>query len=125
MPTALHVMIRFGKWNEILSEPEPPSWRIVSRAERHFARCLALSVLGKTKQSQRELELLDDVAKVLTDDWKVGNNSATAVLGVARTTAAGELAFREGKTNEAFELLRKAVALEEDLSYDESRRSLC
>jgi tetratricopeptide (TPR) repeat protein len=119
MPTALHVMIRFGKWDEILSKPEPPSWRIVSRAERHFARCLALSALGKTEDAKRELQLLDEVAKEITEDWKVGNNSATAVLGVARTMAAGELAFREGKTKEAFELLRKAVALEEDLSYDE------
>jgi hypothetical protein len=33
--------------------------------------------------------------------------------------AAGELEFREGKTDRAFQLLRDAVALEESLSYDE------
>jgi tetratricopeptide (TPR) repeat protein len=41
MPTALHVMIRFGKWDEILDEPEPEAWRLFSRAERHFARSVA------------------------------------------------------------------------------------
>ena len=38
MPTSLHVLIRFGKWQQILAEPEPEPWRLLSRAERHFAR---------------------------------------------------------------------------------------
>ena len=33
--------------------------------------------------------------------------------------AEGEVAYREGRTTEAFALLRDAVALEEQLSYDE------
>jgi tetratricopeptide (TPR) repeat protein len=119
MPTVLHVMLRFGKWDEILAEPEPPSWRIFSCGERHFARSVAFSALGKTEEARRELQLLDEVAKDLTDEWEVGSNSATEVLAVARTMAAGELAFREGNIERAFSLLRQAVAMEEDLSYDE------
>ena len=34
--TALHVLIRFGKWEEILAEPEAEGWRLFSRAERHL-----------------------------------------------------------------------------------------
>ena len=119
MPTALHVMIRFGKWNEILSEPEPPAFRLFSRAERHFARSVALSALGRTEEGREELALLDQVIDGMTDEWLMGNNTAHDVLAVARTMAAGELAFREGDRDTAFELLHKAVALEEALRYDE------
>jgi tetratricopeptide (TPR) repeat protein len=119
MPTGLHVMIRFGKWDEILAEPEPPAWRLVSRAERHFARSVAFSALGKTDEARREIGRLDRVAENFTDEWKVGNNTATEVIAVARAMADGELAYREGRAEEAFAHLRRAVALEEQLRYDE------
>ncbi len=119
MPTSLHVMIRFGKWEGILAEPEPPEWRLFSRAERHFARSIAQSALGKLEEARRELTLLEQVAGEMDDEWKVGNNAAADVLAVAQKMAAGELAFREGKADAAFQLLREAVVLEEALSYDE------
>jgi len=119
MPTALHVLIRFGKWNEILSEPAPPDWRQFSRAERHFARAIALANLGKTKEARQELQQFDEVTKQMTDDWKMGNNAAADVLAIARKMAAGEIAYKEGKPAEAFKLLREAVAQEEKLTYDE------
>ena len=119
MPTTLHVMIRFGKWDEILAEPELPQWRLLSRAERHFARAVAFSALGKTGDARREIDLLDQAAKGLTDEWKMGNNSAADVVAIARTMAEGEVAFREGHADKAFYLLRKAVSMEEKLKYDE------
>lgn len=119
MPTSLHVMVRFGEWDEILAEPAPQDWRLFSRAERHFARSVALSALGRPAQARREIEQLDAVAKDLTEEWKVGNNPASQVIAVAREMAEGELAFSEGRRDEAFERLRHAVTLEEGLSYDE------
>jgi tetratricopeptide (TPR) repeat protein len=119
MPTALHVLIRFGKWDEILADPEPPAWRIFSRAERHFARSVAFSALGRVNDARREIEMLDGEAKNLTDEWKIGNNPCKDVIAVAKLMAEGELAYREGRTDQAFELLRRAVALEENLKYDE------
>jgi Flp pilus assembly protein TadD len=41
------------------------------------------------------------------------------VIAIARKMAQGELAFRKGETDRAFKLLREAVSLEENLSYDE------
>lgn len=119
MPTKLHVMIRFGQWESILNEPEPPEWRLFSRAERHFARSVALSALGRTDAARQELAHFDEVASAMTDDWKMGNNPASDVLAIARKMAEGELLFREGETDRAFALLREAVRLEEQLRYDE------
>lgn len=119
MPTTLHVMLRFGMWDEILQAKEPEEWRLVSRAERHFARSVALAALGKTAEARQELALFDGVVAQLTEEWKVGNNLATSVMAVARKMAEGEIAYREKRSDEAFALLREAVTLEEGLSYDE------
>jgi len=119
MPTTLHVLIRFGKWKEILQEPEAPPWRLLSRAERRFARAVALANLGKIQEAQQELNQLEEIAKQMTDDWKMGNNRAADALAIARRMAAGEIAYREGRREKAFGLLREAIALEEKLTYDE------
>lgn len=119
MPTALHVLIRFGKWEEILQEPEPPSWRLFSRAERHFARTVALAALKRTAEARMELAKFDAVAAQVDDTWYMGNNPAPYVLKIARLMAAGELAYHEGRPDEAFGMLREAVELEDGLAYDE------
>ena len=80
---------------------------------------MAFSALGRTSDARRELDLLDEVAKGLTSEWKMGNNPAADVMAIARAMAEGELAYREGRTERAFELLRTAVELEEKLAYDE------
>lgn len=119
LTTPLSVMIRFGRWNDVVAEPEPEAWRVFSRAYRHAARAVAFAALGQTDASRRELERIDTVAADLTDDWKVGNNSATEVIRIARTMAEGERHFREGDRELAFKLLTDAVQLEEQLAYDE------
>lgn len=119
MPTSLHVMIRFGKWREILEVPEPDEWRLFTRAERHFARSLAHSALSQTDAARDELDLMEKVTAELDEEWFVGNNLAIDVLQVAHRMAAGELAYREGNIDEGFQCLREAVELEEKLKYDE------
>lgn len=119
MPTALHVLVRFGKWQEILSEPEPPEFRKLSRAIRHYARGVALANLGRVDEADKELEAFDALAKEIRESWFVGNNDATKVLTMARGMLTGEMAFRRGNHAEAFEALRAAVKLEDELAYDE------
>jgi len=119
MPTALHVMLRFGRWDDVLAVAEPPQWRLVSRAQRHFARSIAYSAVGQLDAAQAEIDLLTTVAAGMGDTWMVGNNEAKPVLEIARTLAEGELAFRQGESDRAFERLRAAVVMEEALNYDE------
>ena len=78
MPTNFHVMVRFGKWDEILREPAYEDWRLVSTAVRHYARAIAYSAKGMPDEARSEIALFDEYAK-----------------------------------------LREAVALEDDLIYDE------
>ncbi|MCC7387157.1 MAG: tetratricopeptide repeat protein [Phycisphaerales bacterium] len=119
MPTALHVLIRFGKWEEVLLEPEPDAYRLLSRAERHYARAVALANLSRIAEARRELSAFDAVVAQMDDGWFMGNNPASSVVTIARSMAAGEIAFKSGDPETAFGLLREAVAQEDLLVYDE------
>jgi len=119
MPTNFHVLIRFGKWEQILEEPDYEEWRYVSRAVRRYARAIALSALGRTSEARAEVELFEAAAAACPPDWWVMNNKVDAILPIARHMVWGELLFREGKHEESFEHLREAVALEDALVYDE------
>ncbi|MCW5776207.1 MAG: hypothetical protein KIS87_07210 [Phycisphaeraceae bacterium] len=119
MPTTLHVMVRFGRWENILGEPEPPGWRLLSRAEWHYARAVSLANLRRIDEAGRELARFEAVASEIGDGWYMGNNPATSVVGIARNMAAGEIAFKSGDRDRAFALLREAVAMEDLLVYDE------
>ena len=118
-PVTLHVLIRFGRWNDILAEPEKPDYRHVSRASRRYARGIAYAALGDTRRARAEQRAFEREAARIPSDWVVGNNAAHDVMSVARHMLEGEISYREGNYEHAFAQLRTAIALEDDLSYDE------
>ncbi|MCA9287670.1 MAG: hypothetical protein KDA05_03745, partial [Phycisphaerales bacterium] len=119
LPIAMHVMIRFGRWEEILQEPAPPAFRKFSVAMHHYARGVAFSALGRTEAARQERVAFEAAAAAVPDDWAVGENTAADVLAVARCMLDGELAYRERRLDAAFSALRDGVAREEALDYDE------
>lgn len=119
MPVTYHALIRFGDWEQILNEPEPDGYRHVSRAHWRYARSLALSNLGLLTEARRELEAFEREAAQIPDDWEISFNNAREVVKVARLMAEGELAYHEGRSEEAFTALREAVEREDALSYAE------
>lgn len=119
MPTTYHVLIRFGKWQEILNEPEPPEWRLVTRAVHHYARGIALSVLGRTDEARAEAAKFESAVVLVPEDWWVFNNRVHDVLPIARAMLEGETAYREGRLDAAWAALRKGIEAEDRLIYDE------
>jgi tetratricopeptide (TPR) repeat protein len=119
MPATFHVLIRFGKWEQILEEPDYPEWRLVSRAVRHYARSIANSALGHTGAARVELEAFEEAMAAVPEEWWIFNNRVDQVLPIARAMINGELLFREGKRQEAYAVLREGVAAEDALVYDE------
>jgi tetratricopeptide (TPR) repeat protein len=119
MPATFHVLIRFGKWEQILEEPEYPEWRLVSRAVRLYARSIANSALGRTEEARVELKAFEEAMADVPEDWWIFNNRVDQVLPIARAMINGELLFREGKREEAYAILREGVAAEDALVYDE------
>jgi tetratricopeptide (TPR) repeat protein len=119
LATVYHVMIRFGKWHDVLEEPEPADYRLVSRAVRLYARGVALSALGRTDEAREEIDQFELAINKVPKDWMIFNNKLHDVLPIARGMVYGELAYREGRYDEAFDYLRGAIEAEDSLVYDE------
>jgi tetratricopeptide (TPR) repeat protein len=119
MPTNYHVMIRFGKWDDILAEPLPAEHRVVTRAVHYYARGIALSVLGRTDEARREMAKFEEAVALVPEDWWVFNNRVHDVLPIARAMLEGETAYREGRLEEAWTALRLGIEAEDQLIYDE------
>jgi tetratricopeptide (TPR) repeat protein len=119
IPTTYHVMIRFGKWEDILREKAPPEKRPMMRAIHYYARGIALAALGRTSESRKEKALFEKQIKKVPEDWWVFSNKAHDVLPIGRLMLEGELAYRERRFDDAWAALEKAIAAEDRLVYDE------
>jgi tetratricopeptide (TPR) repeat protein len=117
--TPYHVMVRFGMWEELLREPEPAPELLATRAVWHYARGIALASLGRTEEAASEQARFRAAKAAVPPTRLLFQNEVVRVLEVADHVLAGELEYRRGNHERAFELLRQAVALDERLNYDE------
>ncbi len=118
-PTALYALVRFGKWDEILNEPEPAKEFLYARGIWHYARGLAFVGKGQLDGADQALGELRLLSVALPDTHMVGLNSASRLMQIAGNVLGGELAARRGRTEEAVTQLRRAVELEDGLTYEE------
>ncbi|MGQ0721890.1 MAG: tetratricopeptide repeat protein [Candidatus Eiseniibacteriota bacterium] len=119
LATPVHVMIRFGQWEELLAEPAPPDDVPVTAAFWRYGRTVALAALGRVEEGAAELAKLREAAERVPETAYIGNNPARVVLDVGLPFAEGELTYRRGNVERAFELLRIAVERDDALKYDE------
>ena len=121
VPMKQHVLIRFGKWRDILDQPLPenPGLFCVTTAMMHYARAVAHAVLGAVEEARREAERFDEALGRVPDSRYVFNNRCIDILAVAREMMLGEIEYRRGRHDQAFAHLRKSVELDDNLPYDE------
>ena len=115
-----YALTRFGRWDEMLKEPEPPAFNAVLRAAWHYARGLSLVATGQPAAAERELAVL----KTLMSDPAMAQplfspNLAGAALAPAPEVLAAEIAAAAGQYDVAIAHLDKAVRLEDSLVYTE------
>jgi tetratricopeptide (TPR) repeat protein len=118
--TPYHVMVRFGLWDQILAEPEPAEGLFAARAIWRYARGIALATLGRVEEAAVEQEAFLRARDAVPETRLLFNNPVKEILLVATQVLAGELEYRRGNHDLAFEHLREAVALDERLNYDET-----
>jgi tetratricopeptide (TPR) repeat protein len=119
LATPYHVLVRFGRWKEILAEPEPPAGQPTTAAFRHYARAMAYSSLRQVDDAAKELEAFRAGAAKIPPTATLGNNPVSAIVAVALPLAEGELEYRRGHFEKAFDRLREAVQRDDALKYDE------
>ncbi len=117
----MHVLVRFGRWQQILdtSLPDDPQLYCVSIAMHHYARGIAHAALQQAQAAVAEQQLFYDSLTRIPPPRKFFNNSALSTLGVAEKMLAGEIAYHQGRYDEAFEHLRESVQRDDALEYSE------
>jgi len=119
LAVVLHVLVRFGRWEDVLREPPFPENLPVCTSVRHYARGVALAALGRLDEAEEERKKLEEAVMHVSESGTMGNNPARTVLQIPRKMLAGEIAFRRGDAEEALRLLREAATIEDGLIYDE------
>ncbi|MDN5835889.1 MAG: hypothetical protein L0H12_00895 [Nitrosospira sp.] len=113
-------LARFGKWNEILQEPAPPSTNAFLKGGWHYVRSLAFVATRQLQKAEEELAALREIMKNGSLDWQLMSaNTARAVLGIGPEVLAGEIAAARGQFDSAIAHLERAVRLEDALVYTE------
>ena len=117
----LEVLVRFGRWDEILAEPDQSAdYMPFTRAFHHAARAIAYAAKGDVANARKAQAIYLERAKLVPkEDFVWGNNSCEAILGVATPMLEGEILVAEGKTEDGIAQLRAAVTAEDALKYDE------
>jgi tetratricopeptide (TPR) repeat protein len=116
----LEVLVRFGRWDEILAEPNkyPPNMPFV-RAFHHAARATAYAAKGDTVKARKEQTLFVEGAKLVPPETQLGNNSAAAVISLTSHMLEGEILIAEQKVDAGIAELQTAVKEQDALKYDE------
>ena len=118
MPYELHV--RFGRWDQMLAEPAPPKDQFrIARAFWHFARGTALAAKNRIAEAEMEQAAFRTAVLMIPATAVFQKNRASAILDVADSMLAGEILYRQGRTDEAISRLREAVTFEDVLQYCE------
>jgi tetratricopeptide (TPR) repeat protein len=115
-----YALTRFGRWEEMLREPEPPAFNAVLRATWHYARGLSLVATGRVDDAAVELSRLQ--ALLLDESLNqplFSPNLARSVLAVAPEVLQGEIDAARGSYDSAIAHLERAVRLEDALVYTE------
>jgi tetratricopeptide (TPR) repeat protein len=113
-------LTRFGKWDEMLKEPEPPSWSAYVRGMWHYNRGLAFIAKNQLPAAEQELTKLRTVLKDKSLEGPLFSpNLARSILEIGPEVLAGELAAARKQYDVAIAHLEKAVRLEDALVYTE------
>mmetsp|Transcript_21889 Transcript_21889/g.49571 ORF Transcript_21889/g.49571 Transcript_21889/m.49571 type:complete len:647 (-) Transcript_21889:30-1970(-) len=118
----IHILVRFGRWDEILRLPLPrhPLLMLFRTASLRFARGLALANLMRIKEAEEEADEFSKLRANPSSKLRIlHNNNVYRLLEVDDPMLRGEIAYHSNRIDDAFELLRTAVTLQDELNFDE------
>jgi tetratricopeptide (TPR) repeat protein len=121
VPMKQHVLIRFGRWQDILDQalPDDPGLYSVTTAMMRYSRTVALANLKRFEEAQAERDAFYTAVAQVPESRMLFNNSCLDIFKVAEQMLLGELAYHRGEQEVAFDHLRQSVTLDDNLPYDE------
>jgi pimeloyl-ACP methyl ester carboxylesterase len=117
--TPLLAYARFGRWQDVLTEPKPPSHEPYATGIWHYGRGLAFVARGQLDRASAELAavratMTHEAFATTLKDLPLQTN-----LQIASRMLEGELRLREGDAVAAIAVLREAVTIEDGMPYSE------
>jgi tetratricopeptide (TPR) repeat protein len=119
-PLLSMVLVRFGRWDEVLKQPQPSAERKYETAMWHYVQGLARAAKKEVPEAEKHLAALkaiamDEGTKALEIDILPG----ATLINISVHDLAGHVARAKGQHEEAVGELKKAVELEDGLPYME------
>ncbi|MCB2409803.1 tetratricopeptide repeat protein [Hymenobacter lucidus] len=119
--TPYNVAVKFGRWNEVLAMKNFDTTMVYPEAIRHYARGRAWVGKNNLPAARQELARLRMVIRdtAALQGILFGINPMRTLTDIAWRELQGAIWQQEGKYAESIAVLREAVALEDQLRYDE------
>jgi tetratricopeptide (TPR) repeat protein len=117
----VHVLIRFGRWQQIIEEDLPGDQALFANltATLHYAKGVAHAALGNVQEAEQERKFFLTAREEMPEARRMHNVLCLEQLAVAEAMLDGEIEYRKENYEIAYARLRDAVQLEDLLPYDE------
>jgi tetratricopeptide (TPR) repeat protein len=115
----IEAQLRFGEWDKVLAQKEPPATLPIKRSFWRYGRATALASKGDIAGAEREQAEFRKAVEAVPPDAKMAINNARKVLQIAEHALAGEIAYQRGNIDDAVKQLTMAVEIEDQLKYIE------
>ncbi len=112
LPLLHLILATFGRWDEVLAEPQPPSDLRQATGLVTYARGLAFAATGRASDAAAALDTVRAIASAVQGDNK-------EVMQIAVHALSADIAARAGRLDEAVEQYRAAMAIEDAMMYIE------
>jgi tetratricopeptide (TPR) repeat protein len=121
VPMRQHVLIRFGRWQEIIDTQLPADRELycATTAVIAYSRGVALAATGNIARAEEARDEFVAATARIPESRTLFNNTCADILKIAAAMLDGEICYRKGEYEMAFAHLRRAIELDDGLPYDE------
>jgi tetratricopeptide (TPR) repeat protein len=113
--------VRFGRWAELLAMPQPDARLPGLMGGYLYGQAMAQAATGRVADARLTLARLNALRAKLTPDVTAGQNRLSDVLAIAAPMIEARIAAADHRPTDQIAWLRKAVAAEATITYDEPR----
>jgi pimeloyl-ACP methyl ester carboxylesterase len=117
--TPMLAFARFGRWQDVLTEPKPPAHEPYATGIWHYGRGLGFVARGQLDRAGAELAAVKATMSHEAFATTLKDLPLLTNLQIASRMLEGELKLREGDAAGAIAVLREAVTIEDGLPYAE------
>lgn len=111
--------VRFGEWDAIMSTPKPDEELLYPRGVWHYARGMAFLANDQMDSARQHLDDLKTIAANDSLKEVIIMNHAYDLMQIAERVLEGEIAAKNTEYDQAVVLLEEAIAIEDELLYNE------